>query len=261
VHTGEEILPSAFRVVNESGASPYVLVCEHASRFIPKSYRGLGLSDSDLSRHIAWDIGAENVALQVSQKLDASLILANYSRLLVDLNRPPGSETSIPHISEMTIIPGNMELTDAEKQNRIERYFDPFQIQLSRLLDKRQKMRKPTIVVGIHSFTPVYKGFARPWHAGILYRRSVVFGKALVEALGGAQANVVGNQPYQIDDKSDYTVPVHGEARGLDSVLVEIRQDLIAGDLGAANWAFRLGVAFDACDQLSEPGLLKLREP
>jgi predicted N-formylglutamate amidohydrolase len=246
VETGEETLPPAFRVVNETGASPYVLVCEHASRFIPKSYRDLGLSDADLSRHIAWDIGAENVALQVSQKLDASLILANYSRLLVDLNRPPGSETSIPHISEMTVIPGNMDLTDAERQNRIERYFSPFQMHLSQLLDKRQRMRKPTIIIGIHSFTPVYKGFTRPWHAGILYRRSVVFGKAMVEALGGAHANVVGNQPYQIDDKSDYTVPVHGEARGLDSVLVEIRQDLIAQDVGAANWSSRLGAALHA---------------
>jgi predicted N-formylglutamate amidohydrolase len=257
VDTGEETLPPAFRVVNETGASPYVLVCEHASRFIPKSYRGLGLSDADFSRHIAWDIGAENVALRVSQKLDASLILANYSRLLVDLNRPPGSETSIPHISEMTTIPGNTELTDAERQNRIERYFDPFQMQLSRLLDKRQKLRKPTIIIGIHSFTPVYKGFTRPWHAGILYRRSVVFGKAMVEALGGAQANVVGNQPYQIDDKSDYTVPVHGEARGLDSVLVEIRQDLISEDVGAANWSSRLGAALDASSQLFESGLFE----
>jgi predicted N-formylglutamate amidohydrolase len=249
VDKGEEILPPAFRVVNETGASPYVLVCEHASQFIPSHYHGLGLSETDLSRHIAWDIGAENVALRLSHQLDAFLILANYSRLLIDLNRPPGSETSIPHISEMTVVPGNVGLSNAERQNRIERYFDPFQMHLSRLLDKRQKLRKPTTVVGIHSFTPVYKGLARPWHAGILYRRSAVFGKTLVEALGGAQANVVGNQPYQIDDKSDYTVPVHGEARGLDSVLVEIRQDLIAEDLGAVNWASRLGSALSASNQ------------
>ena len=104
-----------------------------------------------------------------------------------------------------------------------------------------------TIIIGIHSFTPVFKDVVRPWHAGVLYRRSEIFGKALVEALGGAKSNVVGNQPYQIDDKSDYTVPVHGEARGLDSVLVEIRHDMIAEIDGAANWSSRIGAALHDC--------------
>lgn len=251
MHAGGDILPPAFRVVNETGASPYVLVCEHASRFIPKHYGGLGLSETDLKRHIAWDIGAEIVALQLSEKIDAPLILAGYSRLLIDLNRPPGSATSIPQISETTVIPGNMGLSEAERRHRIETCFAPFQTRLSQLLNARQMAGRPTIIAGVHSFTPVYKGISRPWHAGILFRRSALFGRALVEALGGAAAHIAENQPYRIDDASDYTVPVHGEARGLDAVLVEIRQDLISDGPGAADWAKRLGPALT-----SMPGAL-----
>ena len=233
----------AFRLFNEEGSSPCVLVCEHASRYIPPRYAGLGLPETELTRHIAWDIGAGNVALRLSEHLDASLILANYSRLLIDLNRPPRSATSIPRISEATVIPGNINLPEEEVQHRIDNYFVPFQTRLARLLDARLAGGKPTIIIGVHSFTPVYKNVPRPWHAGILFRRSQSFGTALANALGGEAAMIAANQPYQIDDKSDYTVPVHGEARGLDSVLVELRQDLIADDAGAAEWARRLSTA------------------
>ena len=238
-----ETQPPAFRLLNENGASPFVLVCEHASRFMPEHYAGLGLDEGDLKRHIAWDIGAENVAMQLCRDIDAPLILANYSRLLIDLNRPPTSKTSIPEISEMTVIPGNRNLAGQERQTRIERYFGPFQARLSQLLDARQATARPTTILAVHSFTPVFKGVSRPWHAGILFRRSATFGRALVAALGGETAHIAENQPYQIEDDSDYTVPVHGEARGLDAVLIELRQDLIASEQGAADWAGRLGAA------------------
>jgi predicted N-formylglutamate amidohydrolase len=242
----DEVLPPPFSVVNENGASPFVLVCEHASRFIPKSYEGLGLPESELSRHIAWDIGAQEVAVRLGQFLDAPLILAGYSRLIIDLNRPLGSPTSIPEISELTAVPGNIGLGEDERNRRAALYFTPFHNKLTEILDARLARGGRPIVVGIHSFTSVFKGVSRPWHGGILFRRSASFGKAFAAALGGEDERVAENQPYQIGGESDYTVPVHGEARGLEAVLVEMRQDLIADDRGAAKWAERLAVALSA---------------
>lgn len=247
---GPERLPPAVRVINEAGTSPYVLLCEHASRFIPASYRGLGLGEEDLSRHIAWDIGAAKVAFSLAALLDAPLVLAGYSRLLIDLNRPPHSHTSIPEISESTVIPGNQGISNTERAARIAQYFEPFHARVREILDERSRVGAATVVIGVHSFTPVYKGIARPWHAGILYRKSRDFGHNLATVLGGGEANIAENEPYQIEDDSDYTVPVHGEARGLNSVLVEIRQDLIAVDEDASAWATRLGEALRACQQI-----------
>ena len=123
----------------------------------------------------------------------------------------------------------------------------PFQSRVASLLDARQAAGRPTAVVGIHSFTPVYKGVSRPMHGGILFRKSVDFGRALAGALGGPRGHVVENQPYHIEDDGDYTVPVHGEARGLDALLIEMRQDLVAADTGAEAWAGRLAGALTAC--------------
>lgn len=245
-----ECLPPPVRVFNAAGASPYVLLCEHASRFIPGEYNGLGLSADDLSRHIAWDIGALQVAEALSRALDAPLVAAGYSRLLIDLNRPVGSATSIPEVSETTEIPGNLNLGAEERARRVSLYFEPYQAAVRQLIDARHMAGRGTTIVGVHSFTPVFKGVARPWHAGILFRKSQAFGQALAEALGGPAQAIAQNEPYQIDDESDYTVPVHGEARGLDAVLVEIRQDLIGSPQGAANWAARLATALRACPVL-----------
>ena len=238
-----ESLPAPVRVLNGQGTSPYVLLCEHASRFIPKEYKGLGLAAEDLTRHIAWDIGASNVAEGLSTLLDAPLVMAGYSRLLIDLNRPIGSATSIPEISENTVIPGNLTLTPEDRKRRVALYFEPYQLAVRQLLDARREDATATTIIGVHSFTPIYRGMARPWHAGILYRNSRRFGHVLAEALGGPAKSIAENEPSQIEDDSDYTVPVHGEARGLDAVLVEIRQDLIADRDGAASWAARLAAA------------------
>ncbi len=235
-----------FEIVNRGGNSPYLLICEHASGWIPPEYDGLGLNAADLARHIAWDIGAANVARDLSRRLDASLILAGASRLLIDLNRPVGAASSIPKISEATEIPGNTGLDDAERLKRAETWFHPFNSAVTGLIDERLAAGQPTKLVAVHSFTPIFHGVVRPWDAGILYRRSQEFGGRLVEALGGKAARIAHNQPYQIDDETDYTVPHHGEARGLDAVLVELRQDLIAEGQGAAIWAQRLAQSLAA---------------
>lgn len=170
-------------------------------------------------------------------------MLAGVSRLVIDLNRPPGCAASIPGLSEATVIPGKLDLTEAERQSRITAWFTPFHDRLAALLDQRRADGRPTGLVAVHSFTPVYLGEPRPWRAGVLYRRSQRFGAALVEALGGETGWIAHNQPYQIEAESDYTVPVQGEARGIDAVLIELRQDLVGSEAGATDWAARLARA------------------
>ena len=182
-------LPAAVECVNPAGQSDYVLTCEHASNFIPDCYGNLGLSDADLQRHIAWDIGAANVARRLSALIDAPLFLSGYSRLLIDCNRPLGSATSIPSISESTEIPGNRSISAEDAAERAKLFHAPFQTAVSTHLDQRAASGRTAIVVGIHSFTPVFKGFVRPWHAGVLFRKSERFGLGLVTGVGhrGAQ--------------------------------------------------------------------------
>ncbi len=232
---------AAVTVVNEGGASPYVLLCEHASNYIPAEYAGLGLPAAELQRHIAWDIGAADLSRLLSQRLDAPLILSGYSRLLIDCNRPLLTPTSIPTRSEDTDIPGNQGLDAEERARRAAAYFTPFQDQVVAMLDGRQRSGTPTIVFGVHSFTPVFRGVARPWQCGVLYGAATGFGRGLVARLAADPGlNVGDNQPYQIGRDTDYTVPMHGDGRGLPAALIEVRQDLIATPAGVEGWAQRM---------------------
>ncbi len=215
----EEDAPPAVASFNEGGASPYVLLCEHASNHIPEAYGGLGLPPRDLQRHIAWDIGAADLARGLSRRLDAPLFLSGYSRLLIDCNRLHGAPTSIPARSEDTDIPGNLSLDADERARRERAYFAPFHAAVARLLDRRAAERRRTIVVGVHSFTPVFLGVSRPWLAGVLYAGAERFGRALVARLAtdlGRPAAVGDKESCRIEpEEHDYTVPVHGDARGL----------------------------------------------
>jgi predicted N-formylglutamate amidohydrolase len=257
-----EAAPPAVTVVNQGGASRCVLLCEHASNHIPEAYAGLGLSPGDLRRHIAWDIGAADLARGLSRRLDAPLFLSGYSRLLIDCNRPPGAPTSIPARSEDTDIPGNIGLDAGERARRETAFFAPFHAAVARLLDRRAAAaagrRPPTVVVGVHSFTPVFLGVERPWRAGVLYAGAAAFGRALVERLAaelGPEA-VGDNEPYRIEpEEHDYTVPVHGDARGLDAVLVEVRQDQLADEAGVRAWTALLAAVLS--DVLGETPSLR----
>jgi predicted N-formylglutamate amidohydrolase len=223
-------------VVNEAGSSPFVLVCEHASRLFPAGYGRLGLAAAELDRHIAWDIGAVEAAMRLACLLDAPLFLAGYSRLLIDLNRPPGSSTSIPTISDATPIPGNIGIDEAERSRRRDRWFRPFHDAVAAHLDSRKG--RGTAVIGVHSFTPVFAGEARAWHAGVLYRRAEAFAEALAASIEARSGVLVGrNEPYRVSLETDYTVPVHGDARGLDAALIEIRQDLVTDVFGIERWS------------------------
>ncbi len=230
--------PEPVEILNVGGRSDIVLICEHASNYIPASFNGLGLSADELVRHIAWDIGAESVSRSLSKLLDAPCFLGKYSRLLIDLNRPIASPTSIPQRSEATDIPGNIDLEEADRQCRIDRIFTPFQSAVAAYLDLRQQEGRKTTIVAIHSFTPVFLGQNRPWHAGILFDKSADFGREIIERLSRITGLMIGaNVPYVIERISDYAIPVHGEDRGLEALLVEIRQDLIGSSDGQTRWA------------------------
>jgi predicted N-formylglutamate amidohydrolase len=223
------------------GASPLLLVCDHAGKRIPRALNDLGLRGHDLSRHIAWDIGIEGVARRLSERLNAHLIMQIYSRLVIDCNRPPGSPTSIAPISDGTVIPGNENVSMDDAAARVREIFVPYHGTIERCLDERKKAGQPTILISLHSFTPVMGGFARPWQAGVLYNRDSKLAHALRDLLAAPGDLIVGdNEPYNVADDTDYTIPVHGERRGLVHVAIEIRQDLVGDEDGKEYWANRL---------------------
>jgi predicted N-formylglutamate amidohydrolase len=233
--------PAPVERINEEGDCPIILVCEHASNHIPAEYDGLGLAPSDLTRHIAWDIGAAAVARRLSALLDAPAFLGAYSRLLIDLNRPLDSATSIPVRSEATVIAGNHDLSPAERRRRQAMIFAPFQAAIAELLDRRAMTARPSILVAIHSFNPTFLGEPRPWHAGVLFGEAHALGHRLVAGLAREPELVVAaNQPYSVSREEDYSILVHGDDRAIPAVLIELRNDGVATPAGVEAWVDRL---------------------
>ncbi len=233
--------PAAFSVEREDGASPFLLICDHAGRRIPRALGTLGLDDAELARHIAWDIGARGVASHLAAILDATMIAQTYSRLVIDCNRPLTSPTSITTRSERTDVPGNRDLAPAERDARAREIFAPYHQRIAQEIDRRETMGRPTILVAVHSFTPVFTDVARPWHIGMLYNRDPRLARALLDLIRAEGRFVAGdNEPYSVSDGTDYSIPVHGEKRGLPHIEIEVRQDLIEGEAGQAEWAGHL---------------------
>ncbi len=236
--------PPAAVTERPKAASPFFFTCDHASARIPQKLGRLGLTDGDLERHIAWDIGAASVAGMLSAHFDATLVLQTYSRLVIDCNRPVGEPGSIPRISEDTVIPGNTAPDPAEIAARRQEIFTPYHETISAELDWRQEAGRQTILVSVHSFTPHYHGAQRPWDLGILFNRDRRLGDRLITLMDEGNDIAVGeNQPYSVDDKTDYTIPGHGEERGHLHVMIEMRQDHIAGPEGQWLWFERLAKA------------------
>jgi len=230
---------------NSAGRSPFLLTCDHYGRTIPRVLGDLGLPASELTRHIAWDPGIAGVADALSKHLDAHLIAQRYSRLVIDCNRPPDAPSSIPRISEATVVPGNEGLARDAIEARRQAIFDPYHRRIADVIERRLRDRIPTVLVSLHSFTPVYAGIARPWHIGTLYHRDTRLPPLLLKLLRSETDLVVGdNEPYAVSDETDYTIPVHGEARGLMNTGIEIRQDLLADQAGERQWADRLARIF-----------------
>jgi predicted N-formylglutamate amidohydrolase len=226
---------------NEAGRSPFLFTCDHYGRIIPRALGDLGVSESELIRHIAWDIGIAGVAERLANGINAHLIAQRYSRLVIDCNRPPGVASSIPMISEATTIPGNEGLAPEAAEIRRHEIFDPYHRRIDDIIDARLHRGQPTVLVAMHSFTPVYAGIARPWHIGTLYHRDRTLPPLMLQHLRAEGDLVVGdNEPYAVSDQTDYTIPVHGEMRGLINSGIEIRQDLIGDQAGQRQWADRL---------------------
>ena len=233
--------PPAVIEYRANGTSPFLLVCDHAGRRVPRRLHNLGLSAAELSRHIAWDGGIAGVGRHLADRLDACLVMQPYSRLVIDCNRPPGSVESIAHESDGHAIAVNENLPAAEAAARVREIFEPYHDTIAKHLDARRTSHPATILISLHSFTPVYGGFARPWQAGVLYNRYRALADALRHELSAPGDLIVGdNEPYSVDDETDYTIPVHGERRGMVHVAIEIRQDLIADEDGQRYWGDRL---------------------
>jgi predicted N-formylglutamate amidohydrolase len=241
--------PEPVRVLRQNGASDFLLTADHAGRLIPRRLGTLGLSEAERLRHIAWDIGIAGVTERLSARFDATAVLQSYSRLVVDCNRERGVPSAIPVISETTQVPGNESLSLAEIDARYREIFTPYHDRITGLLDARQESGRRTVILAMHSFTPVFKGESRAMEIGVLFNRDARLARLLLDLLRAEGDLTVGeNAPYAVTDVSDYGVPVHAERRGLAHVELEIRQDLIADEAGQAAWAERLARLLPAAD-------------
>lgn len=233
--------PPPCRLINAEGASPILLICDHASRELPAAYGTLGLEAADLWRHIAWDIGAAEVTRHLALRLDAAAVLSGFSRLLIDCNRAADDPTLICPVSDGVTVPGNAALGAAEVAARIARYYEPYHAAVAAALARARLRHEAPLLVAIHSFTPVMAGIVRPWHVGILWDKDGRLARPLMRLLARERALVVGdNEPYSARANRGYSVARHAGPLGLPHVLIEIRQDLIDGEAGARAWAERL---------------------
>jgi predicted N-formylglutamate amidohydrolase len=229
--------PSPAIVTNPGGTSPFLLLGDHAGRLIPRCLGDLGLPAEARLRHIAWDIGVAGLGERLAGALDAPFIRQAYSRLVIDCNRVPGAPDSTPEVSDGQAIPGNLGLTAADLGARRDEIYAPYQERIAEFLDERRRHGRPTLLVSLHSFTPVFQGHARPWRFGVLHRGDSEFSRRVLAGLRSAFGEQAGdNQPYSMD-QIDNTIPLHADARGLDYLELETRQDLIADAAGQAEVA------------------------
>ena len=224
------------RVLRPQGSSRYVLFCDHASNYVPEELNDLGLPESELARHIAWDIGAAGVTEALSEILDAPAILCGTSRLVIDCNRQLNHSGLIPEVSDGTTIPGNLNLTESERASRIDRWFRPYHDAVESILSARES----AITISIHSMTPSLAGVSRPWQIALSSHLDRTLVDPMLAALRSTGDIVVGdNQPYDLDPTMDYSTPFHAIRRGLPHLQVEFRQDEITTADGQRRWANR----------------------
>ncbi|MFC3615321.1 N-formylglutamate amidohydrolase [Lutimaribacter marinistellae] len=239
--------PSPVSIVNAESHAPVLLLCEHAGQAIPKSLAKLGVSQNVIDSHRGWDIGALAVARDVASHLNAPLVIQAYSRLVIDANRPPDSPHAVPVEVDGVTIFGNVGITPEQQLQRVEEIFAP----LDNTLIDMMRTLQPKGCFSIHSFTPIMDGNSRPWHAGFLSRRDMSTAHALLEAIARQKPGLTMavNQPYQIDDETDWFIPRHAEPSGAAHALIEIRNDLISDAQGAAEWARMIAHAISSVMQ------------
>ena len=224
--------PAPISLFNQGGTSPYLILGDHAGRAIPRSLDKLGLDVSALDLHIAWDIGVAGLGKRLAEKLDACFISQAYSRLVIDCNRDLDNDGSIAANSDGIVIPGNLDLSTADRTARQVAIHRPYHAAITAELDRRIARGQPTLLVSAHSFTPVFEGFARPWLYGVLHREDSRLSDRMLGLLQEEFGDAVGdNQPYRLDE-NDYTVPHHADPHQLDYLELEVRQDLLAQKAG-----------------------------
>lgn len=238
------------RITNPAGRGRYLIVCEHASNWLPASLGTLGLPAADLERHIAWDPGALPVAARLAELLDATLVESRVSRLAIDCNRPVDAPDLIAETSETTRIPGNVGLGAAEREARISLSHRPFHDALAGVIEDRLAHGRESWIVTIHSFTPLYKGVSRPWHIGIIHDEDERLAAPLLAGLRGIAGITVGaNEPYSPADRVYYTLERHARPRELPCAMVEIRNDKVADAASQDAWAQRLATILSGIEE------------
>jgi len=238
-----------FEVINPNGRAPMLITCDHASNRIPDELSGLGMSGELLLEHIAYDIGAKQVAIRLSREFDAPGIFGTYSRLVVDLNRFPDDPSIIPKVSDHHQIPGNRALTEAQRQDRIQRFFDPYHQRHEEMVDQLLENHAHPLIFSVHSFTSEMNDIKRPWHYGVLWDQCEHWAQLFCKALDRNGSLCIGkNEPYNATSPKGYSMNVHAQDRGVDMGLIEIRQDLIDNEQGQAEAAAVLAQALRETD-------------
>jgi predicted N-formylglutamate amidohydrolase len=221
-----------------------VVICDHASNAIPAELKGLGLAATDLQRHIAWDIGAAQVAAALATRFKVPAIFCGVSRLVIDANRDPGDPASIPLEVDRTRIPGNANLTVWERAERMSRWFMPYHNAIEAMMSSALAAVREPVLLSVHSMTGELNGQLRTWPISLSSHEDKRLSNPMLAALRKRIGFTVGdNQPYALDPAEDYSVPVHAMRRGLRHLQVEFRQDLIANEQGASKWAAGFGDA------------------
>jgi predicted N-formylglutamate amidohydrolase len=237
--------PPPFQILNPQGASPFLLIGDHAGNAVPAALGQLGLTENELARHIAWDIGVAGLGERLSATLDAVFVRQTYSRLVVDCNRDPQSPEAMPALSDGTVVPANQGLAPSDRAARVREIHEPYQAAIAAELARRDTAGRESVLVSLHSFTPAMQGIARPWQIGVLYScGNTSFAMSVLRLLKAGGDLVVGdNEPYAMDG-TDHTVPRHAFAARRPYVEIEIRQDLLASPEHQAEWSDRLATSF-----------------
>lgn len=239
--------PPPFMVHNENGRAPLLLLCDHASKTVPKALGDLGITEEELSRHIGWDIGGLDAAIELANVLDAPLVASGYSRLVIDCNRWPGGEGSTPEISDKVHVPANKGLTKEQVDARAAACFWPYHKEVDRQLERMTANGRKVCLLVMHSFTPEMNGFKRPWHVGVLWNDDLRLPEPLLAELRKDDSLVVGdNEPYSARAAYEYTLTAHARPRALPHCSLEVRQDLIDTPETARKWARKLSAPIRA---------------
>jgi len=250
--------PAPVGVVNPESASRFFLICDHAGNAVPRRLGKLGLPRAELDRHIGIDIGALGVARTLADRLGATLIFQRYSRLLIDCNRQPHGPTAMAEVADGTEVPGNRDLDAAAREARISSVMTPYHAAIAAALDARDRQGQPTFLVSVHSFTPrlLTQPADRPWSIGLCWGPNDRFSRHTLLHLAAADGDLVigANEPYTVDMVQDYSIPVHGEDRGLDYLEIELRQDLVADEPAQIAWADRLVRVLNLSADTYRPG-------